>query len=432
MIINTNIKQVFLYGLGIVSLKLISLLMLPIVTRILSPSEYGSLEVLLTFNNLLLIILSFGLSDAIFRFGGTAKSDTAMETICGNAATLALKISLVFCIPMIIFAKYIATWLPGQITAWQIIFLAIAYIPCNILMVQLDWLRFKDNVKTFVWVNFIRALIQALVVLITLLQGYGISGIMFASAVSNGAIVLHFALFQFKGKFKNNHRWQKKLFLYGLPLSLNGIADFITLWLDNWWLAATVGTAVMAKFALAIKFSFITSLLIQPFSMWWYPKRFKHLNTETERQYNANITEIGVALGFVSAFFIMIISQLIIKILIPVEYHEAIAYLPWTCFIFALKNAGDMMNTSLLLEKPFYLMWINIFIAVLTVIGFYVYIPLYQSWGVILVLNLVFAFRWFLNVYLSQKEFYLPYRYYRLALLIIMLIVSILLLEHLN
>lgn len=419
MKLKTNTKKIFLYGVGLFFMKAVSLLMLPIVTRVLSPEEYGTLEILVTLTTLLCLLLGFGLSDAIFRFGGMSKIARFTEVICKNAATQALLIGLIICIPIMLLADRIAPIFPGNVTSLQIIYLCLALIPSNVLTVQVDWLRLEDRVITFIIINLVRALIQAAIVLITLYAGYGVTGMMFATFLSTLLIFIYFLFVELKGSFDFNWTLQKKLFLYGLPLSFSGIADFTILWLDHWWLAFTAGTAEMAKFALAMKFSMTSVILIQPFVLWWFPQRFKYLDNAIEKAYCAKTVEVGLVLGFILALGISIASSALILLFIPASYHKAISYIPCLCFMFALKNAGEMMNIGLFLDKTSYQMWIHTFSAILAVIGFYFLIPIWEVWGVILVLNLVFTFRWFTLTYFSQREVYLPYHYLKLFLFVI-------------
>lgn len=59
------------YTLAIAGLKGISLLMLPIVTRFLSPESYGTLNFLVSIGAMLSIFLGFGMAEMLFQF--TAK-----------------------------------------------------------------------------------------------------------------------------------------------------------------------------------------------------------------------------------------------------------------------------------------------------------------------------------------------------------------------
>lgn len=411
MAINTPARSIAYYAIGLIATKIISLLVVPIMTRFLSPTEYGNLEVLLTFINLASIVIGFGLTEAIFRFGGMAKTPQLMNVICSNATTMSLLIGCMLSSPIIIFANQISNILPGKITSLQVIYLGLTLIPANVLVVQMDWLRLKEDTTRFVWVNFLRSLLQSILVLLSLYLGYGVSGIMLASAITTSSVMLYFLLFQFDTPLQLNLSLQKKLFFYGLPLSFNGIAEFILLSLSYWWLAYDIGPKQMALYALAMKFSMLISLLIQPFYMWWDPTRYKHLNTKNSRRYTAFTSELGVTICYIGAYGVSIGGSLFILWFIPSNYHHAIAYLPLSCFALVLKYAADMMNTGLFLKKPTYIMLINTSMAILTIIGFYFFIPFWHIWGVLLILHLTLLIRWIAYAYLSQKELQLPYRY---------------------
>ncbi|KTD04748.1 oligosaccharide flippase family protein [Fluoribacter gormanii] len=409
-------KQIVYYGIGLVIAKLVAIFMLPIMTGILSPAEYGTLEILQTFINILLTIFCLGQGDAIFRFGGMASTKQAMDSICLNAGFLVFSSNLFLCIPMILFASQISSMLPGNTNSWQIVYLALLMIPSNILVVQLDWLRLQENALAFVWTNVIRTFIQAGLVLIVLYAGYGVTGIMFVSVISNVLIFLYFLPTQLKGLSQVDLNIQKRLFLYGIPLIFAGLGDFVIMSLDIWWLGYAIGAAEMAKFALAMKFAMVTLFLIQPFTMWWYPKRFKYIN---HRDYCAKTTELGVILGMICAFSVTLGGSLFVHLFISKNYQDAILYLPLCAFIFPLKIAGDIMSMGLFLEKTKKIMWINNMVAVLTMIGFYFSIPLWHVWGALYILCSVLCLRWLIFFYYSQKELYLPYRYLRLGLFIV-------------
>ena len=68
------LNQSALYGLSIFLMKGIALIMLPVYTNFLAPAEYGRLEVLVVFSNLISIFLGFGLVEALYRFVGLADS----------------------------------------------------------------------------------------------------------------------------------------------------------------------------------------------------------------------------------------------------------------------------------------------------------------------------------------------------------------------
>jgi O-antigen/teichoic acid export membrane protein len=61
MIINFTLHQSLYFALGIVIMKSVSMIMLPIVTRYLPPATFGELELLLSISNFVTLLMGFGL-----------------------------------------------------------------------------------------------------------------------------------------------------------------------------------------------------------------------------------------------------------------------------------------------------------------------------------------------------------------------------------
>ena len=64
---NRLTKESILYGIGHISSRLITFLLLPLFTNILSPYEYGIIALVYTFIAFLTVILHFGLDTALLR-----------------------------------------------------------------------------------------------------------------------------------------------------------------------------------------------------------------------------------------------------------------------------------------------------------------------------------------------------------------------------
>ena len=64
---NRLTKESLLYGIGHISSRLITFLLLPLFTNILSPREYGIVALVYTFIAFLTVILHFGLDASLLR-----------------------------------------------------------------------------------------------------------------------------------------------------------------------------------------------------------------------------------------------------------------------------------------------------------------------------------------------------------------------------
>jgi O-antigen/teichoic acid export membrane protein len=91
--VNPTFFRTFLtYGLGTVSRRLVGLLLIPIYTRVLSPSDYGILSLLGVFMAVYLNLADLGISASIFRFYIREKDEDGRRQVlsaCLNILALA-------------------------------------------------------------------------------------------------------------------------------------------------------------------------------------------------------------------------------------------------------------------------------------------------------------------------------------------------------
>lgn len=419
--------QMVMYGAGLFIMKMVSLIMIPYVTRFLAPKEFGTLEVILTFFNLSSIVIGLGLSEAMFRYAGLASTEQEQEKVCACAVGFTLILSLIAAIFLGIAAPSIATLLPGNVSTLQIELIIVVVSLDNIMGVQLGWLRLKNRVKLFLIFSCSRALLQALFVVILLALGFSVTGVIMASVLSTAIIFSAMLLLQWRDTgIHFNFVEYKKMAVYGMPLALSGLASFAIVSLNQWWVASQVGLTLMAKYALATKFAMVTAILLYPFELWWQPRRFTLLQETDGIATNARIASMGVALSFIAALFIAIAGSAAIKLLTPAVYHGACQYLPWLSMMWAMKNVADLFNLGCFTQQSTHqVLAIECTCAVLVIIGYYYLIPLWGIAGAIFAMYAAYLLRFLLFFYCSQRILYLPYPLLKLTTIFLLCIFSI-------
>ena len=113
MMKSTVLNQAGYYALGIIMMKGVSLLMIPYVTRQLTPVEYGTLEILILFADVSTIIIGFGLVEALNRFVGLAKKEHSSRLI-SNCFSLSVVVALLAMLLIVIFSPSMCMllWFP--------------------------------------------------------------------------------------------------------------------------------------------------------------------------------------------------------------------------------------------------------------------------------------------------------------------------------
>jgi len=87
---NKIVRHTGIYLFGDILRRSVSLIMLPIYTRYLTPEDYGVVELLSMIIDLATIIFGARIAQAIFRFYCTAKSDSDKNNVIASALFLAV------------------------------------------------------------------------------------------------------------------------------------------------------------------------------------------------------------------------------------------------------------------------------------------------------------------------------------------------------
>lgn len=410
-LIPPSLRQSVLYALALFFAKGVGFLMIPVFTHFLEPADYGRLDILQTLADLLSIVLIMGLSDALFKFYGEARSEEEKSRVAANIFGMALFICVVSTTLLQVFAPMLQVLLPGDVSLWQTRFILISLSVSACLLIPLCWHRMKDRAGLYFMLSTARVLIQASLSTALLYAGFGVTGVMAAGAITSLICVMKVSY-----DFIRDHgvefdpRYWKRFFLYGSPLILTGLAGFVLGSFDRWILADAAGPEVMAKYALAAKFGLLTALLVQPFELWWNPKRFEVLNAANGPVKCAKNISMGLLVVALSVVCISSGAPLAIIVMTPVAYHDAIVYVPFLSALAGVHAATLLMNIGVYNVRV--TKWpaiIDMSAAGIALAGYLVLIPLFAAWGAIAATAVALMLRFVATVFLSQRLTPIPY-----------------------
>jgi len=410
-------RQMAFYGLGIVLMKGVSLLMLPIVTRYLSPAEYGVLDVLLTWMNLLSIVLGMGLAEVLYRFStNPATQATVYQSL--------LQLQLWILLPLMLVGSALLglseQWLPKSLQLSLLLLSLWAAGLASALTLPLCWLRMQDHADWFFYCTAGKALFQAALCWALLQLGFGLVAVLYASVFSH--LLLIFLVLR-----RTPLDWQLPTFgltqrgylRYGLPLVFSGLCLFLVAGAERWVIAGILHTSVLAQYAVASQFALMVAVCVEPFTLWWYPKRLQMLSQADGLQRVANTAVLGCILTIAAALMIGAVGPYLIHWLLPQSYHHAAAVLPWLCLAMALKQCSHLLNTGCYVgEHTQQVGKINGLLALIAPCLYVAGCLVDQLDGLLLALVAVYTIRlvWFYRV--SQQLLCLPYPYQAMILVI--------------
>lgn len=409
--INESIKQSILYGASIALMKGVSLLMLPFVAHHIAASEFGRLEVISTLAIIGSILVGMGLENTLFRFAGPAQTKQAQRHIAAEIFSLSLLIGLLALSTAWFTASWFSTLMPGNPSVYEIrlVLLMLALEGC--IAIPLGWLRMNNRAGRFFFASSGRALLQALLVVLFLFLGRGVAGILEAGLIAATVQAVILAYLQIRDTGLHfSAETSKRSLIYSLPIVGSGLVAFVLNGLDRWVLADYSSLIDVAVFSIAAKFALAAVLLLQPFGMWWSPRRFEVLKGINGQQQAAKIIAMGSCLALSVALLVALISPMLIIWLLPENYHQAGQYVGALVLIMLLKELVELFNIGCFNGRTTNSqLLINIAAAGIGLAAMLWLTPIYQVWGVISALLVAQSLRLLLFYHVSQHFMALNY-----------------------
>lgn len=408
---SSAVRQTLLYGVSIALMKGVSLLMLPFIAHQMTPENFGRLEVIGSLAVIGSIVIGMGLEDALFRFAGTAKDPDHRRSVAANIFGLALLIGCLSGLAGWWLAPSIANWVPGDPTVYEVRLITSMLALEGSIAIPLGWLRMQNQVVPFFLLTTGRALLQALLVLFMLSAGRSVAGVLEAGLIAAALQAMILAVLKVRDTgihFDRTISYQA--LVYSLPIVGSGLVAFLLNGLDRWILAFHASLDEVARLGIAVKFSLAVVLLLQPFGMWWSPRRFKVLHGEDGIQKVTRYISLGITLTLIAMVLVGLAAPLIITIAMPETYLECTHYIVIVIMVMGVRELTELVNLGCFIgQTTGSQLAINCIGSAVGVVVMLILTPLFAIWGVITALLAAQIVRLVLFFLISQYRLHLPY-----------------------
>jgi len=412
-----GVKHTLMYGFSIALMKGISLLMLPLLAYYLTADEFGRLEVITSLAVIGSVLVGMGLEATLFRFVGETEDVTERKRLAAEIFSLAIIIGICCALSGWWIAELIASYMPGEPSTYEIRLTLLLLSLEGCIAIPLGWLRMHDRVTSFFFITTGRAFFQALLTAYMLWLGGGVAEILEASLIAAvfTAVILIYLQIQ-DTRLDLNLKTIRQSLIYSIPLVASGIVAFGLNGLDRWILAEHTTLVDVAHFGVAAKFSLAVILLLQPFNMWWSPRRFIVLNQQDGTYKVARFITIGIVLTLIISVLVGLASPLLITWLLPDTYAISGQYVIGLVIAMACKEIADLVNIGCFIgETTASQLLINVIAVSIGISGMLLWTPDHAVWGIIYGLIAAQVTRLILFFIVSQH--FLPLDYRKLPLL---------------
>ena len=343
------VGQTAIYGLSSIVGRLLNFLLVPLYTGIFAPEEYGIFSVIMTVVAFAMVVLTYGFETAFFHF--TNKEEDSEKVLSTGFISL-LSTSLLFLVLATFNSQYVANLLhvseyPNFISwlVWILVLDVLTTLPFAKLRVDHRAWRFAFVRLVNIGVNIGLNLFFYLLCPYLLKQGFalnfvgsiydpamGIGYIFISNLIASAVMLLLLTPEIFKLKFSFDFAVWKKMWKYGFPLLIGGLAYVTNETADKLLLKhllpADTATAQVGVYSACYKIAIFMSLFIQAFRYGAEPFFFAQAQKKDAKEQYAIVMRYFIAF---TAFIFLSINVFIdiIKHFIQDEaYHAGLDVVP--------------------------------------------------------------------------------------------------------
>lgn len=437
----SNIKKLasetLWYGGSTIAAKLINYLLTPLLTHSLfiSKDQYGQIGIIYSLMPIFNILFTYGFETAYFRF---SSEKDANKNIYNTAAVSILSTTFFFTIFLWLTKDSIGSFI-GLQNYPSIIKLMILIIALDtISAIPFARLRQENKPRKFAAAKVVGVLVN--IVLTWFFIGYcpthntegsWVSLVFDASTnpityvvLANFIQALVTLLFLYKEvlqiRFSFDYALWKQMLIYAAPLILVGLGGMINETMDRImllkWLPGDLiyKQAQVGVYNANYKLSILITLFIQAFKMSAEPFFFKQAQGNNPQKTYAKVMK----------FFVMIISVmfLAVSLFLPIwkyfigeSYWEGLVVVP--TLLMANIFLGIYYNLSVwykLSNKTLYGAWITLIGTAITIVGNYIFIPVYGYSACALTTCICYGTMMVISFIWGQKNYPIPYAWKKL------------------
>lgn len=321
----TLVSNTFLISIGTFGSKLLTFFMVRFYTEVLTPSDYGTADLIMQGANLLFPVISMGIVEGVFRFAlGNPKKrrnifSAGVWVITGGSAVLAAVTGL--------------TW-SADLFDDVLWLMAIYTIASCYHSLCAQFIRAQGKMALYAGQGILNTvLVIGLNILFLLVFKWGIIGYVLSTAVAD---ILCSSFLVFKEKLwqyltvKPGKGLLAHMLRYSVPLIPTTIFWWITSVSDRYMITAFLGSDANGIYAVAAKIPTLLTLMATIFLEAWQFSAIAESAGERKEhiRFYSKIWKIFMSAMFLAGGVVIALSQWEIRVLSADEYYSAWQYIP--------------------------------------------------------------------------------------------------------
>jgi O-antigen/teichoic acid export membrane protein len=374
-------KNSLSFGVGNIIQRSLSLLLLPLFTRYLTPSDYGVLGVLSILSLLLGTFSMCGLTNGISRYIYYPEQEkTTLEAVVWSPFLFVVGLSALLLMPLGIFSGPLSTLLFGSAQYQVLVLLTLLTIFVNNLSsIGTSLLIFQERPAQVNVINIATVILSAIFSVTTIIYfKLGVLGLVLSTLCSASVLllpILRVSVFRLRPHF--SFAILKKQLSFSLPLVLAILFFVIIDSSDRYLLKVFLPLSEVGLYTVAYNIGMLLTVLVSGFANAWPP--FYHKQNQNGEGQNVcdDILKIYMLALTPAVIAVTVLSPWLMRIFAAPQFFTAYPIIPLVALAYVLKGPYIIFLMGILVKcKSIWQLYLEAVAMIINLLGNLLLIPL--------------------------------------------------------
>lgn len=413
------VRDSAIYGVAQVLVRGLSIFLLPIFTRVLSPREYGVLDILTVFASFAGVVVALEVTQGMARSLADAPGEEAKTRYASTALWFAVGAYTLFGTAALVLSPRLSGMLFGSPQYTGVVRIAVIAICGNgIFSVVQNQLRWNLQAPRYSLTSVVYSAISlsCAVVLVVALR-WGASGVLagqIVGAAAGIALAVGFAQNRFRWVFDRPKL--REMLRFSVPLVPSSVGVFVTLYIDRVAIKQLMTLADVGVFGVAYRLASVVSLLLIGLQSALTPLIFTRYRESATPAHLARIFRSFSAVALLACLTLALFSREILAIFAAPAYAGGASVVPLLAPAILLLAMYIFAPGLDIARRTGIVATVNILAAALNVALNFALVPRFGIRGAAMATLFSATLLFATYMTFSQRFYFVPHRWGQLAL----------------
>ena len=323
------------YGIGQVGGRAVQLLLVPVLTRALTPQAFGISELVAGYSQTALLVLVMGMDGALARFFYQEPHREARIRMVSSSLVFRVAVGLAAAAAIALGAGPLSAGLLSGEAYRKYLMIGAATMPFTLLvMFGNDVLRVTFQPWKFISLNLVQTVLTtAMALYFVLARHAGVVGVLYGRLIGDGAApLLALVLIRHSLAPRFSRATLRRMLGYGVPLIPASFAFGLIAGMDRYFMQRTRTLEEVAVYAVALKFFAVVTIAASAFQLAYGPFAYARAQSSEAPRLYARVFGAYTAVGSLGALLVASFVPDALRVLVPSAYAGAAFPALWLAF----------------------------------------------------------------------------------------------------